>query len=46
MKIHVENSQYRRHRHTCMYLHTMYCFFTRIDEPAAARQDTGLAMGA
>ena len=46
MKVHVDKSHYRRHRHTCMYMHTMNCFFTCIDEPAAARQATGLAMGA
>ena len=46
MKIHIAKSQNRRHYHTCMYMHTMNCFLTRIDEPAPARQATGLAMGA
>ena len=46
VEIPIAKSQNRLHRDTCMYMRTMNCFFTRIDEPAAARQVTGLAMGA
>ena len=46
MEIPIAKSQNQRYRHTHMYMHTMNCFITRIDEPAATRQATGLAMGA
>ena len=36
MKFHIAKSQNRRHRHICMYMHTISCFSTRTDEPAAA----------
>ena len=46
MEIPTAKSQNQRHRHTCMYMRTMSCFLTRIDEPAAAQQAAGLTMGA
>ena len=46
METPIAKSQNRRHHHTCMYMHAINSFLTRIDKPAAARQATGLAMGA